>query len=224
MQGKGHLSAPRAAPGPGTRPVATVTPRTYRRTGWALETGEASVTLHASVTLFASFTFVTTGTLWTLEKEEEEDAEQGPGQPLSPHPRGCRSPEEDGERQLTAGPRAPAGPGGPAGPWGPWDRREGDTSEHPPPSAVPAQGGITLMWRAPVWCPGAAPPAAGAVPGVGGGPVPHNGGTPGGTGYSVTYGLTAISALASRTDRARGTGGTGSTRGASRSGLTTVTL
>lgn len=44
---------------------------TYRRTRWALETGEASVTLHASVTLLASFTFVTTGTLGTLLEEEE---------------------------------------------------------------------------------------------------------------------------------------------------------
>lgn len=33
------------------------------------------MTLHASVTLFTSFTFVTTGTLWTLE--EEEDALSG---------------------------------------------------------------------------------------------------------------------------------------------------
>lgn len=41
---------------------------------------------------------------------------------------------------------------------------------------------------------------------------------------SSTYGLTAISIFASRTDGAGGTGGTGSTRGAGRAGLTTVTL
>ena len=29
------------------------------------------MTLHASVTLFTGFTFVTTGTLWTLEEEED---------------------------------------------------------------------------------------------------------------------------------------------------------
>lgn len=29
------------------------------------------MTLHASVTLFTGFTFVTTGTLWTLEEEQD---------------------------------------------------------------------------------------------------------------------------------------------------------
>jgi len=53
------------------------------------------------------------------------------------------------------------------------------------------------------------------------------GGTPRlgrGAGQSITYGLAAVSVLASRTDRAGGTGGTGSTRGAGGAGLTTVTL
>lgn len=57
--------------GRGAAPAAAIpTPGgTYRRTRWALETGEASVALHASVTLFTGFTFVTTRTLGTLWEE-----------------------------------------------------------------------------------------------------------------------------------------------------------
>lgn len=55
-------------------------------------------------------------------------------------------------------------------------------------------------------------------------PWAREGGKGGRPGQSITYGLTAISVLASRTNGARGTGGTGSTRGASRASLTTVTL
>lgn len=76
--------------------------RTYRRTRWALETGEASVTLHASVTWFTSFTFVTTGTLWTLEEEEEEEEELSRVQTSHcPHDNGdVETPRRMGEENM----------------------------------------------------------------------------------------------------------------------------
>lgn len=68
---RGTRESPVSMSGCGAGPTAAIpTPGgTYRRTRWALETGEASVALHASVTLFTGFTFVTTRTLGTLWEE-----------------------------------------------------------------------------------------------------------------------------------------------------------
>lgn len=172
-------------------------------------------------------------------------AERGPGQPLSPHPRGCRSTKEDagGDTNLQQDHEHQRDQGGQRDQRGPGMGEKGTGQSVPQfwwwsitPSRAPTipsrAGNLHLAVGA--------KPRAGFCPAVASQeePLLRNGtertdpGAPGGVGkvgggllgLSITYGLTAISILASRTDGAGGAGGTGSTRGASGAGLTTVTL
>lgn len=65
---RGTRESPVSISGCGAADAIPTPGGTYGRTGWALETGEASVALHASVSLFTGLAFVAARTLGTLRR------------------------------------------------------------------------------------------------------------------------------------------------------------